>query len=282
MDVKEYVEDAYPYILENKKNIIFKRYDNSIKKVMIPNSLRKNELYSLANNYKLNKYADIVLYYNNMTLNEDESSINDIEAGAEIFIYEELTGIVSNYYNEYLKEHSNEQLINILFFYNGKLQKNLTLSLNTRINEMIKIYLFEMNIPEKYKDNYIFSFNTLSLNNETTLLKNKGLKDSNSIYVVEKKVFNANVNKGKTIKASIMHNNNSIMTFNIGTLNQIKDLYSYLKSNINDFGEIKSIEIEGKDYKSQQNNTFSSIGIRNDFKCNIKYNNDICCSCIIL
>ena len=73
------------------------------------------------------------------------------------------------------------------------------------------------------------------------------------------------------------------MTFNIGTLNQIKDLYSYLENNINDFGEIKTIEIEGKDYKDQQNNTFSSIGIRNDFKCYIKYKKDSCChNCIIL
>ena len=281
MDGNEYVEDAYPYILENKKNIIFKRYDNSIKKVMIPNSLRKNELYSLANNYKLNKYADMVLYYNNMILSEDESSINDIMAGTEIFIFEELNGIDSNYYNEYLKKHSNDRLINILFMSNNTVQKTFRISLNTSIKEMIKIYLFEMNIPEKYKDNYTFLFNATTINNDTTLLKNKITQDNSSIIVIEKKVFNANVNKGKTIKASIMHNNNSIMTFNIGTLNQIKDLYSYLKSNIDNFGEIKTIEIEGKDYKNKKDNTFSSIGIRNDFKCNIKYNNNSCC-CIIL
>ena len=51
---------------------------------MIQNSLRKSELNSLANNYKLNKYANIVLYYKNMSLNKDESSINDIMAGKEI------------------------------------------------------------------------------------------------------------------------------------------------------------------------------------------------------
>ena len=132
MENKEYVEDAYPYLLENKKNIIFKRYDNTIKKVMIHNSLRKDELYSLANNYKINRYADIILYYHDKSLEENESSIKDIEAGAEIFIFEELKGIDSNYYNEYLKRHSNEQLINILFNYNGKLQKTLRLSLLQR------------------------------------------------------------------------------------------------------------------------------------------------------
>ena len=84
----ETIEDVYPYILENKKNITFIRYDNTIKKVMVPNSLRKNELYSTANFYKLNRYADIILSYNGLTLNEDESSINDINAGADIYIIE--------------------------------------------------------------------------------------------------------------------------------------------------------------------------------------------------
>ena len=101
---------------------------------------------------------------------------------------------------------------------------------------------------------------------------------------MEKEVFNDNVNKGKAIMASIKQNKNSIKTFNIGTLNQIKDLYSYLKSNINNFGDIKTIKIEGKDYKNQQNNIFSSIGIINDFL-NVILNIIMIvaiCSCIIL
>ena len=82
-----------------------------------------------------------------MILSEDESSINDIMAGTEIFIFEELNGIDSNYYNEYLKKHSNDRLINILFISNSAVQKTFRISLNTSIKEMIKIYLFEMNIP---------------------------------------------------------------------------------------------------------------------------------------
>ena len=281
MENKEYIEDAFPYLYENKKNIIFKRYDNTIKKVIIPNSLRKDELYSLANKYKINRYSDIILYYHNKSLEDNESTIKDIEAGAEIFIFEELTGIDSNYYNEYLKKHNNKKLINIVFDYNG-LQKTLRFSLNTTIGEMIKIYLFEMNIPEKYKDNYIFLFNALTLNNDNTLLKNEFHQDNSTVCVTEKKPLNIFENKGKIIKASIIHNKHSILTFEIGTLNQIKDFYSYLKNNLNNYNEIKTIEIEGKDYKNKQNNTFSSVGIRNDFKCNIKYNNDSCCSCIIL
>ena len=40
-----------------------------------------------------------------------------------------------------------------------------------------------------------------------------------------------------------MHNKESILTFKIGTLNQIKDFYSYLENNVNDFGDIKAIEM---------------------------------------
>lgn len=52
----------------------------------IQNSLRKSGLYSLATNYKLNKYADIVLYYKNMSLNEDESTIYDILQELKFYI----------------------------------------------------------------------------------------------------------------------------------------------------------------------------------------------------
>ena len=34
-----------------------------------------------------------------------------------------------------------------------KFQRNYSIPSNARINEVIKIYLLEMNIPEKYKDN---------------------------------------------------------------------------------------------------------------------------------
>ena len=133
---KEEIEDVYPYILEDKKTINFKRYDNTIKKVKIPNSLRKNELYSTANYFKINKYADILyLTYNNLNLDRDESSINDIIDGAEIFIIEELKGIESNYYKNYLKNHDNENLINILFVQSSRLPKTLTFSLTLQLKK---------------------------------------------------------------------------------------------------------------------------------------------------
>ena len=145
----EIVEDAYPYIKEDKKNIIFKRDDNSIKKVKIPKSLRKNELYSTANKYKKYKYADILsLSLNGRNLDKDESSIDDINDGSEIYIIEELKDVDSEYYTKYLKKHDNEPLITILF-HSVNNTINLRFSYNTKIQEMLKIYLFLRNIPRK-------------------------------------------------------------------------------------------------------------------------------------
>ena len=156
-------EDVYPYIEEDKKNIIFKRDDNSIKKVKIPKSLRKNELYSTANKYKKYKYADILsLSLNEINLNKDESSIDDINDGSEIYIIEELKDIDFEYYKKYLKEHDKEELISIIFNYND-LKRTFRFSYNSTIKEMLKIYLFETNIPEKYKEDYIFIYNAKQL-----------------------------------------------------------------------------------------------------------------------
>ena len=284
---KEEIEDVYPYILEDKKIINFKRYDNTIKKVKIPKSLRKNELYSTANYFKINKYADILyLTYNNLNLDRDESSINDIIDGAEIFIIEELKGIESNYYKNYLKNHDNENLINILFVQSGPLPKTLTFSLNSTIKEMLKIYLFEMNIPEEYKNNFAFIYNTKTINNSSDLLKNI-FKNNSQIEVIEKNTLGTQVKKGKILEVEIKHNNNLLFKCNIGTLNQIKDFYLLMEDNINNFKNIEKMEVEGKDLKKEdEKSTFSSIGIRKNFICKIKYINDdnevICCSCVIV
>ena len=120
----------------------------SIKKVKIPKSLRKNELYSTANKYKLYKYADILsLSLNGRNLDKDESSIDDINDGSEIYIIEELKDVDSEYYTKYLKKHDNEPLITILFHSVNTI--NLRFSYNTKIQEMLKIYLFLRNIPRK-------------------------------------------------------------------------------------------------------------------------------------
>ena len=237
-------EDVYPYIEEDKKNIIFKRYDDSIKSVKIPKSLRKNELYSTANKYKKYKYADILsLSLNGRNLDKDESSIDDINDGSEIYIIEELKDVDSEYYKNYLKEHDKEEL---------------------------KIYLFLRNIPEKYKINYIFSYNALTLNDNNKLIKDIIRQNNARIEISEKGLIGVPENKGKILKATIKNRKRLITTHDIGTLNQIKDFNLYLKSAIIDFDKVKIIDMDGKK-NYDENSTFSSIGIRKDFVCKIQY-----------
>ena len=70
-----------------------------------------------------------------------------------------------------------------------------------------------------------------------------------------------------------------------GTLQQISNFYSYLENNFPNF-LIKDVEAEGHKLKEDDERTFSSIGIRNDFICYIKYKNkqdkDESCACIII
>ena len=273
-NISQIAEDVYPYIEEDKKNIIFKRYDDSIKSVKIPKSLRKNELYSTANKYKKYKYADILsLSLNGRNLNKDESSIDDINDGSEIYIIEELKDVDSEYYKNYLKEHDKEELITIIFNYND-LKSSFRFSYNSTIKEMLKIYLFKTNIPEKYKEDYIFIYNADTIIGEDNLIKDK-IKGNNSlINVLDKSNLKHSKNEGIILKASIKSNNKLIKTYDIGTLNQIKDFNSFLRKNINNYDKIKEIKINGNINNYDENKTFSSIGIRKDFDCEIKYKED--------
>ena len=61
---------------------------------------------------------------------------------------------------------------------------------------MLKIYLFEMNIPEEYKNNYTFIYNTITINNSTDILNNI-FSNNSQIEVIEKKILGAQVKKAK-------------------------------------------------------------------------------------
>ena len=69
-----------------------------------------------------------------------------------------------SYYNNYLKKHYNENLLNIQFKFQGKSVINLRISSNTKIKEMIKMFLYQMKIPEDNKNDFSFIFNCSILN----------------------------------------------------------------------------------------------------------------------
>ena len=110
-------EDVYDYIKEPKKKIKFLRVlDNKSFNILIPCSLRKNELYFTAKFYKKFECSEIQLFHNETFLNDDETSIDCINEGDEIKIIEQLHGVDFSYYNLYLSKHKNEPLINIIIY----------------------------------------------------------------------------------------------------------------------------------------------------------------------
>ena len=115
----------------------------------------------------------------------------------------------------------------------------------------------------------MFICNAEIINNESSTLSKKNILENSKILVSEKNSLLNNAKKGKALKATIKYHEKNF-SVNIGTLNQIKELFSYLKNHIKDFDQATILEIKGKDYKIDDNNTFSSIGIRKDFVCKIK------------
>ena len=192
------------------------------------------------------------------------------------------------YYKKYLKRHNNENLININFETIYGLKNNLALSKNTTIKEMIKIYLFETNIPLKYKNNFQFNYNTQTLdNNDNSPLYENGFNEGSTIKVIENKIIGDNYNiKGKQLKANFKDKvkNKIIKTYCIGTLNQVKDLFSLLNNDLPQNPENnKIIKIGKKKFEYNEEKTFSFFGIRKDFNfIYILNEEESICSCIII
>ena len=262
--------DVYPYIFEKKKILILVRNDQTRIKIKIPFSLRKNELYITAEKFKINKYSDMKLFYKNKILNNDETNTYDIYNGDEVNLIEEFKDVYEqDYYEKYLIKYKNGNLINITFETPSGQFINIILPKNITIKEMINKYFWKMKISEKYKNNFIFTYkeSTLDLNDISTLFE-KDILNNNKISVTEKINDYPNIIKGKKLKVSIINQKELNYTTYIGTLNQIKDLFSNLKNIYSDY-DINSITIEGKELKGDEEKTFSSIGIRENFICSI-------------
>ena len=105
-------DDIYPEIKEDKINIIFILSNNTRKYIKIPSTLRKNELYLVAERFRNIKYSDISLYYKNQLLNNDESTIEFISDGDSIKM-DEILDVDLNYYNSLLSQKLSKDLNNI-------------------------------------------------------------------------------------------------------------------------------------------------------------------------
>lgn len=280
-------EDVYPYIKENKIGIILKgintinNINNDKEYILIPSSLKKNELYYTIKKFSnivldSNIYSEIKLYHNNKLLNNDDSSIDFILNGDIISVKSD-TNFNSLYYQSILEIYKDSPKINITFRNTSGYRFNLILPDNISIKQMFKIFLKEMNL-EKNKDSLNFLFNGVTMSTkDDRLLKNIFGGDSiitifNTGELVPQNYIDNN-GPGKVFEVSIENNKGIILDFKVGTLEQISNFRKRLngkaeelkyKINNNPILYPGNIEV-----KEDCERTFSSIGIRDDCICKL-------------
>jgi len=265
--------DAYPYIKEKKKLIIFERNDKKQFKVKVPLSLRNNELYFTAIKYKINEYSDMDLFHKNKFLKNDDSPIDNISDGDKVIMAEILDELNNSVYEkEYLPNLNTDEIINIIFIFSSGKRKSMAFSRKTKIKEMIKMFFQESKILEKAKYHYKITYDSEPLNfNDDSPIGDIFKADGSIAYIDQ--IVKPDV-QGKQLKVSLKNKNNSLLEIKAGTLEQIKSFYRNLENNYFSSKKIKKVIIKGKPINKNDENTFASYGIRNDFTCNILFMGD--------
>jgi hypothetical protein len=265
--------DAYPYINEKKKLIIFERNDKEQVRVKVPLSLRNNELYFTAIKYKINEYSDMDLFHKNIVLKNDDSPIDNIADGDKVIIAEILDELSNSVYEkEYLPNLNTKDIINIIFKFSSGKKKSMTFSKKTKIKEMLKMFLQENKILEKAKHHYKITYDSKALDFNDDSLIGDIFKADGSIALVDQ-IVEKNV-QGKKLKVSLKNKNSPLLEITTGTLEQIKSFYFSLENNYFNNRKIKKVIIKGKAINKDDKCTFASYGIRNDFTCNILFMGD--------
>jgi len=278
-------EDIYPYIKEPKKEIIIVKSDLKRKKIFIPETLRKNELYYTSRMFKCQKYSSIKLFHNTEILDDDDTSIECISNGDIIKINEYLD-IDSSFYKSLLLKHKNSKRIKIGLYSSSGIVLFKDFPIDATIIDMIKVFLTEMKIPFKNLKEFSFIYNGEILNNskKKELLKDYFQSLSRVEFVQHNLITNDPFNDLKIGKNNLNFNinnyfNNCNYNFTVGTLAQIKEFYNRLKIFLFNYGlENKKIDKVilnpgNIEIKIDDERTFSSIGIRENFECKIDFVN---------
>ena len=276
-------EDIYPYIIDKKINIKFMTSNNEFKYLSIPSSLRKNELYYIASKYcqkymLIDSLKTIKLYKLGKTdifpLDNDDSPIDCISNGDIIKITDYLPNNNNNYYISLLEKYpySDKIIINFYNYYEESLINYFLIPEDITIEEMINLFFSNIRIPRSFRKE-IYFYSGKEKVNEQLEVKDLQNRDINVLFPLEKYQ-----EKGKPLLASISNEQDIFITqFHAGTLQQLGDFYVKLINYVLNGNEkiytiyIGEEEIELKKYDTR---TFSSIGIRNNFICKLKVNNN--------
>jgi hypothetical protein len=266
------ITDIYNEIKEEKKQIIFTRVlDNKSFKVLIPCSLRKNDLYGAASRFKKFEFSQMQLFHKDKFLNSDETKIDCINEGDEIKIIEVLFGVDFSYYDSYLSKHENEEKINITFCFQDGRKVVLYLIPNTTIKEMKNLFFNKMNIPECERTNFDFLYDGKKLDANDDIFINKIKDPSKSPSITVLNFYNSHSlygYKGKNIIALININGRLIAERIFGTLELIKNVYKSIENTY--ILDILKFKINGKEIQKDDERTLSCMGIREEFTCDIE------------
>jgi len=157
-----YLEDPLDYIKEPKKIIRFINSDYKEYKVNIPLSITKYDIYSIARIYRCSNnagnHSNIVLIYNNLILNRDETSIESISENHIIIIIEPRNFPDDSYYNSLQKRTESKGNISFLFPSGKKI--NRIFPDNIKIYEIYKSINLEFGLDFNA---YKLLFNGISL-----------------------------------------------------------------------------------------------------------------------
>ena len=279
-------EDIYPQIKEKKINIKLS-LPRQTYKIKIPSSLRKDELYSTVN-YIHNKEIDfpsndiiemIELFYNDIELENDDSPINCIKDFDQITAKINEPEIELYKQSLSLKKKNSKIIHNILFNILGISKSVISFEENMTIEEMIKIFCIYNYINLSYIDNINLYYRDEKLESNKILIE-YNIKELSELKIeswdleFKPEDYSTFKHLGKHLHVSVKDEiNNTKFNFHAGTLQSIQYFYSYLMlRNIKNEG-IKDnliISVGNIELKKDDERTFNSLGIRNDFTCIIK------------
>ena len=263
-------EDILPYIEEPKKIIQFSNISNikngTFFAIKVPNSLTKSELYSIAKKYQVDYYSDIILSYNNYLLKNDDSLIEGIPEGSIINIIEDVDIPDCSYYNNLMKLHENEEIINLQFRFLNNNTRIVPFPKNITVSEMIKA-----------------AFSKFLLNSKSSRIMGLSLSDNSKINtkfcelqsfnIFEADILENHWRFGKLIKVKAIGldkaNNEVNIYVSIGTLNSTKQLIESIGSH---FGKkIKKIYIGKFEIDNNFIKSLKSIGIIDNCLCKVEF-----------
>jgi hypothetical protein len=261
-------DDPLHYIEEEKIIIKFINRDKVLYNVQIPVSINKNDLYSIAQNYKSFYLTKILLIHNNSILDRDESSINIIANGDTIIIVEDRYYQDNSYYNSLQENNNIEHMINVRLLEEtrqlcGFPIINLYFPPYITFSQMMKAIYFKFDRDDR--DLSLGDYSYVNLNDKIQeIFGNRTIVDI--VVYIHGVLLGGVLNiYGKQIYLHFPK-----FTINTGVLNSNKKLIKDIERQESKI--VKKININGKELNIGKEKSLLSFGIKEDCQnCKVEF-----------